>query len=89
VPSAPDFSNLMDGGLLAIDPLYFSISGGRERWLYRVARISWIESWSDLVDENTGKSHRVGSGMAKPSGPAAPACLGLRHQGRIRRLAGR
>jgi plasmid replication initiation protein len=29
---------LMDGGLLAIDPLYFSISGGRERWLYRVAR---------------------------------------------------
>jgi plasmid replication initiation protein len=29
---------LMDGGLLAIDPIYFSISGGRERWLYRVAR---------------------------------------------------
>jgi plasmid replication initiation protein len=29
---------LMDGGLLAIDPMYFSISGGRERWLYRVAR---------------------------------------------------
>jgi plasmid replication initiation protein len=29
---------LMDGGLLAIDPLYFGISGGRERWLYRVAR---------------------------------------------------
>src|SRR4051794_18649517 len=29
---------LMDGGLLAIDPAYFSISGGRERWLYRVAR---------------------------------------------------
>lgn len=29
---------LMDGGLLAIDPLYFSITGGRERWLYRVAR---------------------------------------------------
>ena len=29
---------LMDGGLLAIDPVYFSISGGRERWLYRVAR---------------------------------------------------
>jgi plasmid replication initiation protein len=27
-----------DGGLLAIDPAYFSISGGRERWLYRVAR---------------------------------------------------
>lgn len=29
---------LMDGGLLAIDPMYFSITGGRERWLYRVAR---------------------------------------------------
>lgn len=29
---------LIDGGLLAIDPVYFSISGGRERWLYRVAR---------------------------------------------------
>jgi plasmid replication initiation protein len=29
---------LMDGGLLAIDPTYFSITGGRERWLYRVAR---------------------------------------------------
>jgi len=29
---------LMDGGLLAIDPVYFSITGGRQRWLYRVAR---------------------------------------------------
>jgi len=29
---------LMDGGLLSIDPEYFSITGGRERWLYRVAR---------------------------------------------------
>lgn len=29
---------LMDGGLLAIDQVYFSITGGRERWLYRVAR---------------------------------------------------
>ena len=29
---------LMEGGLLAIDPAYFSITGGRERWLYRVAR---------------------------------------------------
>jgi plasmid replication initiation protein len=29
---------LMDGGLLSIDQAYFSISGGRERWLYRVAR---------------------------------------------------
>ena len=28
---------LMDGGLLSIDPVYFSITGGRERWLYRVA----------------------------------------------------
>lgn len=27
-----------DGGLLAIDFAYFSITGGRERWLYRVAR---------------------------------------------------
>jgi plasmid replication initiation protein len=27
-----------DGGVLSIDPVYFSISGGRERWLYRVAR---------------------------------------------------
>lgn len=29
---------LIDGTLLAIDPVYFSIRGGRERWLYRVAR---------------------------------------------------
>lgn len=29
---------LMDGGLLSIDPAYFTITGGRERWLYRVAR---------------------------------------------------
>jgi len=29
---------IMEGGLLAIDPAYFSITGGRERWLYRVAR---------------------------------------------------
>ena len=27
-----------DGGVLSIDPAYFSITGGRERWLYRVAR---------------------------------------------------
>jgi len=29
---------MMDGGVLAIDPAYFGIKGGRERWLYRVAR---------------------------------------------------
>jgi plasmid replication initiation protein len=29
---------VMDGGVLAIDPAYFAIKGGRERWLYRVAR---------------------------------------------------
>lgn len=29
---------LMEGGVLAIDPVYFTITGGRERWLYRVAR---------------------------------------------------
>jgi len=29
---------LMDGGVLSINPQYFSITGGRERWLYRVAR---------------------------------------------------
>jgi plasmid replication initiation protein len=29
---------LMDGGVLAIGPEYFTITGGRERWLYRVAR---------------------------------------------------
>jgi len=27
-----------DGGVLSIDPAYFSITGGRERWLYRVVR---------------------------------------------------
>jgi plasmid replication initiation protein len=26
------------GGLLSIDPVYFTITGGRERWLYRIAR---------------------------------------------------
>ncbi len=29
---------LMEGGVLAIAPEYFTITGGRERWLYRVAR---------------------------------------------------
>jgi plasmid replication initiation protein len=29
---------LIEGSLLSIDPVYFQISGGRERWLYRVAR---------------------------------------------------
>ena len=29
---------LIDGGMLSIDPAYFAITGGRERWLYRVAR---------------------------------------------------
>jgi plasmid replication initiation protein len=29
---------LMEGGVLAIHPDYFGITGGRERWLYRVAR---------------------------------------------------
>ena len=29
---------MMTGGVLAIDRAYFSITGGRERWLYRVAR---------------------------------------------------
>ena len=29
---------VMDGGVLSIDFDYFSITGGRERWLYRVAR---------------------------------------------------
>lgn len=29
---------LMNGGVLAIDPEYFKLTGGRERWLYRVAR---------------------------------------------------
>ena len=29
---------VMDGGVLSIDFRYFSITGGRERWLYRVAR---------------------------------------------------
>lgn len=29
---------LMQGGVLSIDRAYFDISGGRERWLYKVAR---------------------------------------------------
>ena len=29
---------LMDGGVLAVAPEYFTITGGRERWLYRIAR---------------------------------------------------
>ena len=29
---------LQRGGVLSIDPAYFTITGGRERWLYRVAR---------------------------------------------------
>jgi plasmid replication initiation protein len=29
---------LIDGSMLSIDPAYFSITGGRARWIYRVAR---------------------------------------------------
>jgi plasmid replication initiation protein len=29
---------MMQGGVLAIDRAYFNITGGRERWLYKVAR---------------------------------------------------
>lgn len=29
---------MMDGGVLSIDRAYFDITGGRERWLYKVAR---------------------------------------------------
>ena len=29
---------LMDGSVLTINPLYFSLKGGRERWLYKVCR---------------------------------------------------
>ena len=29
---------MMKGGVLSIDPAYFDLTGGRERWLYRVAR---------------------------------------------------
>jgi hypothetical protein len=29
---------MMEGGVLSIDRAYFNISGGRERWLYKVAR---------------------------------------------------
>lgn len=29
---------LMQGGVLSIDPAYFELTGGRERWLYKVAR---------------------------------------------------
>jgi len=29
---------MMEGGVLSINPAYFNISGGRERWLYKVAR---------------------------------------------------
>lgn len=29
---------IMEGGVLAIDPDYFRLTGGRERWLYRIAR---------------------------------------------------
>lgn len=29
---------VMDGGVLAVHPDYFRLTGGRERWLYRVAR---------------------------------------------------
>jgi plasmid replication initiation protein len=29
---------MMEGGVLSIDPMYFAIKGGRERWIYRVAR---------------------------------------------------
>lgn len=33
------YRSVLDGrALLSIDPAYFSITGGRERWLYRVAR---------------------------------------------------
>ena len=32
------FEGIQDKNLLSIDPAYFAIKGGRERWIYRVAR---------------------------------------------------
>lgn len=32
------FEGIQDKNLLSIDPAYFAIRGGRERWIYRVAR---------------------------------------------------
>lgn len=46
---------LMKGGVLAIDRAYFDISGGRERWLYKVAR------------KHAGGAGEVGFAIAMPT----------------------
>ena len=46
---------LMKGGVLSIDRAYFDISGGRERWLYRVAR------------KHAGGAGEVGFAIAMPT----------------------
>jgi hypothetical protein len=41
------FQGLMDHSLaLRIDPAYFALSGGIERWLYRIARQALPGYWS-------------------------------------------
>jgi plasmid replication initiation protein len=46
---------LMKGGVLAIDRAYFDITGGRERWLYKVAR------------KHAGGAGEAGFGISMPT----------------------
>jgi plasmid replication initiation protein len=46
---------MMQGGVLSIDPAYFDLTGGRERWLYRVAR------------KHAGGAGEVGFAIAMPT----------------------
>lgn len=46
---------MMQGGVLSIDRAYFDLTGGRERWLYRVAR------------KHAGGAGEVGFAIAMPT----------------------
>jgi hypothetical protein len=46
---------MMQGGVLSIDPAYFDLTGGLERWLYRVAR------------KHAGGAGEVGFAIAMPT----------------------
>jgi plasmid replication initiation protein len=56
---------LMKGGSLAVDPAYFDLTGGRERWLYRVARKHagdhGAEGWAISIPTLFKKSGAEGS----------------------------
>ena len=87
---------LEEGALLAIDPAYFTITGGRERWLYRVVRKHAGGAGSerrgheisDPVREIRGRRNLPPVQVRADEDPPEKRDTRLRHPPRDRRLSG-